>query len=164
MEIFLGWLIGCIFFGLITRYVSRCRGYDGGFAWGFFLGIIGLLVVGFRPVRGNAQHYVSASPDTASSRIGKSNDALAAAKNQQKADEESLKPLKFGNEWDGYKTKKDVNSAVFIEPKERKHERYNGSEKLDALKRAHDKGEISDMEYHIQKNKIMEEWQKHILE
>jgi predicted cobalt transporter CbtA len=86
MLIFTGWLVSSIIFGLITRYVSRCRGYDGGFAWGFFLGIIGLLVVGFKPVRGNEQHYVPASPDTASSRIGESNDALAAAKNQQKAD------------------------------------------------------------------------------
>ena len=38
-----------IIFGVICSYVASTKGYNGGFAWGFFLGIIGLLVVGFRP-------------------------------------------------------------------------------------------------------------------
>jgi len=43
------YLIDGVIFGLITKYVSESKGYEGGFAWGFFLGLIGLLVVGFRP-------------------------------------------------------------------------------------------------------------------
>lgn len=43
------YVIGGIIFGLITSYLAHCKGYDGGFAWGFFLGAIGLMVVGFRP-------------------------------------------------------------------------------------------------------------------
>lgn len=43
------YLIDGIIFGLITRHVAQSKGYDGGFCWGFFLGVIGLLVVGFRP-------------------------------------------------------------------------------------------------------------------
>lgn len=35
-------------FGCIASYISYTKGYDSGFAWGFFLGVIGLLVVGFR--------------------------------------------------------------------------------------------------------------------
>lgn len=35
-------------FGCIASYISHTKGYDSGFAWGFFLGVIGLLVVGFR--------------------------------------------------------------------------------------------------------------------
>lgn len=45
----IGYLINGIIFGLITQYVANSKGYDGGFWWGFFLGLIGLLVVGFRP-------------------------------------------------------------------------------------------------------------------
>lgn len=40
-------------FGFITKHVAESKGYDGGFAWGFWLGIIGLIVVGFKP---NIQH------------------------------------------------------------------------------------------------------------
>ena len=45
----IGYIIYGIIFGLITKYVAESKGYYGGFAWGFFLGVIGLLVVGFRP-------------------------------------------------------------------------------------------------------------------
>ena len=47
--IVIAYLINGVIFGVITRYLSKNKGYDGGFAWGFFLGIIGLLVVGFKP-------------------------------------------------------------------------------------------------------------------
>lgn len=47
-------IYGCIF-GFITQYVAESKGYDTGFAWGFWLGVIGLLVVGFRPAI--AQQY-----------------------------------------------------------------------------------------------------------
>lgn len=49
VGIMLVYAIQGIIFGAITRYVAQSKGYDGGFWWGFFLGIIGLLVVGFRP-------------------------------------------------------------------------------------------------------------------
>jgi len=37
--------------GLITRYISKEKGRSpgGGFCWGFFLGIIGLIVVACLP-------------------------------------------------------------------------------------------------------------------
>ena len=43
------YLVQGIIFGAITRYLSESKGYNGGFAWEFLLGLIGLLVVGFRP-------------------------------------------------------------------------------------------------------------------
>ena len=43
------YIVNGIIFGAITSYVSRVKGYEKGFAWGFWLGLIGLLVVGFRP-------------------------------------------------------------------------------------------------------------------
>ena len=49
MVILIAYLISGVIFGCITRYVATSKGYDSGFAWGFFLGLIGLLVVGFRP-------------------------------------------------------------------------------------------------------------------
>ena len=49
MGYLIGLLISSLVFGFITRYIAQSKGYDGGFWWGFFLGIIGVLVVGFRP-------------------------------------------------------------------------------------------------------------------
>jgi len=54
-------LIGvpCIF-GAITKHINENKGYDGGFAWGFWLGWIGVIVVAckdplptYRPSSGN---------------------------------------------------------------------------------------------------------------
>ncbi|WP_303804633.1 SHOCT domain-containing protein [Ruminococcus flavefaciens] len=39
---------GCIM-GCITDSMNRKKGYNGGFSWGFFLGIIGIIVVACRP-------------------------------------------------------------------------------------------------------------------
>lgn len=35
--------------GFITKSINQNKGYDGGFAWGFFLWIIGIIVVAVRP-------------------------------------------------------------------------------------------------------------------
>ena len=43
------YIIQGVVFGLITQHVAASKGYDGGFWWGACLGIVGLLVVGFRP-------------------------------------------------------------------------------------------------------------------
>ena len=45
----IAWLVPACIFGFIARYIANSKGYDTGFAWGFWLGVIGLLVVGFRP-------------------------------------------------------------------------------------------------------------------
>ena len=34
-----------IVFGLASRSINQSKGYEGGFAWGFWLGIIGIIVV-----------------------------------------------------------------------------------------------------------------------
>ena len=44
-----GALIERLIMGLITRSINKNKNYDGGFAWGFFLGIIGIIVVAVRP-------------------------------------------------------------------------------------------------------------------
>ena len=48
VVILLAYLITGVIFGTITKYISGTKGYESGFAWGFWLGLIGLLVVGFR--------------------------------------------------------------------------------------------------------------------
>ena len=40
-------IVGCIF-GVATKKINESKGYFGGFAWGFWLGLIGLLIVLFR--------------------------------------------------------------------------------------------------------------------
>ena len=40
--------IMCIF-GAVTKSINQNRGREGGFWWGFFLGVIGILIVALRP-------------------------------------------------------------------------------------------------------------------
>lgn len=52
MDYFIGYcvvviIVACIF-GAITKHINESKGYDGGFAWGFFLGVIGIIVVACR--------------------------------------------------------------------------------------------------------------------
>lgn len=59
-------VVACIF-GVITKNINESKGYDGGFAWGFWLGVIGIVVVAVRqdnPARYAAEirpSYLSAS-------------------------------------------------------------------------------------------------------
>lgn len=44
-------LLNCVVWvlcGIITSVINRKKGYDGGFWWGFFLGVIGIFIVMFR--------------------------------------------------------------------------------------------------------------------
>ena len=56
-----GVLIVNIIFGIATRAISRSKGYDGGFAWGFFLGIIGIIVVACKANINNTSNYQSSN-------------------------------------------------------------------------------------------------------
>lgn len=38
-------------FGLVTHSIAESKGYEGGFWWGFFLSLLGVLVVAVRPAR-----------------------------------------------------------------------------------------------------------------
>ena len=48
VQIFIILFIGCIS-GVITLRINQSKGYSGGFQWGFFLGIIGIIIVACRP-------------------------------------------------------------------------------------------------------------------
>ena len=39
--------VGCVC-GVVTKSINESKGYDGGFAWGFWLGVIGIIVVACR--------------------------------------------------------------------------------------------------------------------
>lgn len=41
-------LAAYIIMGVISKNINESKGYDGGFAWGFLLGIIGIIVVAVR--------------------------------------------------------------------------------------------------------------------
>ena len=57
-------LVVSIVFGGICRAISSNRGTDGGFWWGFFLWIIGIIVVAVRPNDWEAKHGYSQIPYT----------------------------------------------------------------------------------------------------
>lgn len=42
-------LVEALICGLISRAITKGRGMEGGFWWGFFLSIIGIIVVAVRP-------------------------------------------------------------------------------------------------------------------
>jgi len=59
-------VVGCIIgllisfvFGCITLSINENKGYEGGFAWGFWLGIIGIIVVACKPTYVPAEMYSS---------------------------------------------------------------------------------------------------------
>ena len=63
LKIIVIYIIDGIVFGFITDYLSKAKGYEKGFAWGFLLGPIGLLVVGFRPSRKRDERAATTSDD-----------------------------------------------------------------------------------------------------
>ena len=50
------WLVMSIIFGCIANVINTKKGYDGGFAWGFLLWIIGVIIVGCRPEKNNSRN------------------------------------------------------------------------------------------------------------
>ena len=49
MFVFLIVLIAGIVCGCISKSINESKGYEGGFAWGFFLSVIGIIVVAVKP-------------------------------------------------------------------------------------------------------------------
>ena len=49
VELIIGGLITGSIFGLITKHINESKGYSGGFAWGFWLTVIGIIVVACKP-------------------------------------------------------------------------------------------------------------------
>ena len=45
----IGGVIVGIIFGCITKHINESKGYEGGFAWGFWLSFIGIIVVACKP-------------------------------------------------------------------------------------------------------------------
>ena len=48
-------LIYCIACGLITKYINERKGYVNGFAWGAWLGILGIIIVACKPNKNKAE-------------------------------------------------------------------------------------------------------------
>ena len=58
----IGVLVVSIVFGFITKHINESKGYSGGFAWGFWLSFIGIIVVACKPDhRQDSQPYVESA-------------------------------------------------------------------------------------------------------
>jgi len=49
-------IIQSVVCGFITKSINSSKGYDGGFWWGFFLSILGIVVVAVRPFNNSDSH------------------------------------------------------------------------------------------------------------
>ena len=58
----IGILILCCIFGFITKHINESKGYTGGFAWGFFLAVIGIIVVACKPDNRSLSHKNDFTP------------------------------------------------------------------------------------------------------
>lgn len=48
LSIIINLVVACVF-GVVTKLINENKGYYGGFAWGFWLGWIGIIVVACKP-------------------------------------------------------------------------------------------------------------------
>lgn len=48
-------LIWCCIMEFVSKTIQNNKGYDGGFWWGFLLGIFGIIVVACKPVNTNPE-------------------------------------------------------------------------------------------------------------
>ena len=53
MAVFIVAIILGVICGFITKSMNESKGYEGGFAWGFWLNVIGIIVVAVRPYHQN---------------------------------------------------------------------------------------------------------------
>ncbi len=62
-------LIVAIIMGCITKAINQNKGYDGGFAWGFWLGIIGIIVVAVRQSAYHSSYSAYRTPTESELRV-----------------------------------------------------------------------------------------------
>ena len=70
--LFWGVIIAHIVLGFKTRSMNQAKGYEGGFAWGFFLGILGLITVAIRPFNirmPQPNHFISVQDSKPSKKL-----------------------------------------------------------------------------------------------
>lgn len=56
-------IIWCCIMGFVSKTIQNNKGYDGGFWWGFLLGILGIIVVACKPVNPNPNPTIEYSSD-----------------------------------------------------------------------------------------------------
>ncbi len=155
------YLISGLIFGCIAQAISEEKGYDTGFGWGFWLGVIGLIVVACRPDR-RIVHSYNDYP---------SNSYLSAAaeekRSQQTMSNGGWKCQKCGRLNQSYTgtcacgMTKNENDTFLIKEKEDKEKKdkdekeFVDIQKLKAYKELLDSGVISQEEFEKKKNELL---------
>ena len=65
----MGSLVCAVVCGIITAKINESKGYDGGFLWGFFLGVIGIIIVAVRSDNHNYYNNMGSGSDEYSQRL-----------------------------------------------------------------------------------------------
>lgn len=63
----IGGLIYCCICGFVSKTINENKGYEGGFWWGFILGILGIIVVACKSENIGSSYYSTSSQDKVSS-------------------------------------------------------------------------------------------------
>lgn len=118
----IGFLISCIVFGFITRAINTGKGREGGFWWGFFLGVIGIIVVACRSSVNESQPTYSYQSSTPSYLSNYNNNSANNASRQPAKPAEVKKPA-------GWKCAKcgkenEMSSKFCAECGERRHYKW----------------------------------------
>lgn len=155
-------LIGvCVVMGLISKHINENKGYYGGFAWGFFLGIIGIIVVACRSDNRSYQYsnttrstydtgLSAAATEFENSRLLREGGWRCVA--CQKVNPKYVTTCECGNSL----TKNKIMIAE--EKKEEAENKANEKESIEALlkyKQLLDAGAISEAEFEAKKKELL---------
>lgn len=174
MGYFIGSLIGttimCVVFGFISRYINESKGYDGGFAWGFWLGVIGIIVVACKQPVPRYDYYaprrepLDTTPINGDYTGGRSAPAYSNSPPPPPPGPNTWRCVKCGASNPDYLTtcacglsKKDSDSGAYVPPPKNARADVPG-DVADAIRHWHDlveEGLLTEEEFQAKKKQIL---------
>lgn len=140
----IGILIFSCIFGFVTKVINENKGYDGGYLWGFFLGIIGIIVVACKPSNNSYSNSYAPSGDLwICARCGSKNTGFSCSCGLYKGDSVLLEK----------QHKEEQEKEVARKNQENKQK--NNVQLIKEYKNLLDSGVITQEEFNIKKDELL---------